>query len=118
MLLCCDAHSEGILKYYTFPPGTNDEPTAGHEAHSTSSAAAAAAAEAAAVDTGKENVDVPPLLLDGDVLLEGPSQIQAFVVLLGWLRSLRDKARCGGKGEGPEDDAPPRAVTYSCLETV
>ena len=71
VILCCEVHSEGILHYFS-PPPSNLSPA------------------------GPPLPVVPEaeaLLLEGDVLIEGPSHIQAVVVLLAWLRSLRDKAR-------------------------
>lgn len=78
VLLCCDAHSEGILSYYTFPTaatGSGEPPE--HQQH----------------DKDKASVMKELGLSEGDVILDGSSHIQAVVVLLAWLRSLRDHAR-------------------------
>ena len=82
VLLCCDVHAEGILKYYTLPTGVDSG--ADNQLPSNQQ-----------LQHGEGNGGVTPGrgLLAGDVILDGTSHIQAVVVLLAWLRSLRDHAR-------------------------
>ena len=70
MILCCEAHNEGILHYLSFPASTISGPK-----------------------PWSSDVEGRPQLIEGDVVIEGQSHIQAVVVLLSWLRSLRNKAR-------------------------
>lgn len=81
VLLCCDVHAEGILMYYTFPAaaiGAGDSFQQQNKGGDEDKA---------------DNVIKELGLSEGDVILDGSSHIQAVVVLLAWLRSLRDHAR-------------------------
>ena len=84
VLLCCDVHAEGILKYYAFP-----SMGVGHWEQGQQQNTAVKKFEAGEVAAERDMAAVP----DGDLILEGGSHIQAVVVVLAWLRSLRDQAR-------------------------